>query len=79
MIDSRSSHSQRSSRPKFRKAPHGRSAIQRTLKEHSIEHYHVERNDQRLDNAIPFPPKACGRIRQRERLGGLLKFHDHAV
>jgi hypothetical protein len=48
-----------------------------------VEHYHVERNHQGLDNVIPSPsptlPNAHGRIRRSERLGGLLKFYDRAA
>ncbi len=44
-----------------------------------VEHYHVERNHQGLDNVIPFPSRgsytAVGRIERRERLGGLLHFY----
>jgi putative transposase len=49
----------------------------------SVEHYHTERNHQGLGNVIPFPtsplPAAGGRIRRRERLGGLLNFYDRAA
>jgi hypothetical protein len=45
-----------------------------------VEHYHVERNHQGLDNVIPFPARASpvvrGRVRVRERLGGILKFDE---
>jgi len=44
-----------------------------------VEHYHVERNHQGLDNVIPFRHRgsytAVGRIERRERLGGLLHFY----
>ena len=44
-----------------------------------VEHYHVERNHQGLDNVIPFPARASpvvrGRVRVRQRLGGILKFY----
>jgi hypothetical protein len=45
-----------------------------------VEHYHAERNHQGLRNVIPFPshasPSVEGRIRRRERLGGLLSFYE---
>ena len=44
-----------------------------------VEHYHVERNHQGLDNVIPFPSAvtpSCGRIERRERLRGLLHFYE---
>lgn len=45
-----------------------------------LEHYHAERNHQGLGNLIPFPtrdpPSPRGRIRRRERLGGLLAFYE---
>jgi transposase InsO family protein len=48
-----------------------------------VEHYHSERNHQGLGNAIPFPTPASipttGRIRRRERLGGLLAFYDRVA
>ncbi len=48
-----------------------------------VEHYHVERNHQGLDNVIPFPSRgsytAVGRIERRERLGGLLHFYGRKV
>jgi putative transposase len=45
-----------------------------------VEHYHSERNHQGLGNVIPFPSRGAaalrGRIRRRERLGGLLNFYE---
>ncbi|HTB77961.1 MAG TPA: hypothetical protein VK762_32170 [Polyangiaceae bacterium] len=45
-----------------------------------VEHYHAERNHQGLGNVIPFPSRASvssvGRIRRRERLGGILSFYE---
>jgi hypothetical protein len=45
-----------------------------------VEHYHAERNHQGLDNVIPFPSRdsasPVGRIRRRERLGGVLSFYE---
>ena len=44
-----------------------------------VEHYHAERNHQGLANIIPFPSRdsasPLGRIRRRERLGGVLSFY----
>ena len=52
----------------------------RSILRQFIEHYHSERNHQGLGNVIPFPcpapVTAIGRIRRRERLGGLLAFYD---
>jgi putative transposase len=43
-----------------------------------VEHYHAERNHQGLRNVIPSPasPSVEGRIRRREKLGGLLSFYE---
>jgi hypothetical protein len=45
-----------------------------------VEHHHGERNHQALENELiagaPTPPR-LGRIRRRERLGGLLKQWDN--
>lgn len=58
--------------------PLGEGHLRHVLKEY-MEHYHSERNHQGLDNVIPFlaraPPATQGRVRVRERLGGLLKFY----
>jgi putative transposase len=44
-----------------------------------MEHYHVERNHQGLDNRLILPAVAPtlghGRVVCRERLGGLLKYY----
>jgi transposase InsO family protein len=42
-----------------------------------VEHYHRERNHQGLDNVIPIPSpqRGTGRIRRRERLGGILSYY----
>jgi len=45
-----------------------------------VAYYHAERNHQGLDNAIiaplPSPTRAFGRVRCRERLGGMLRYYD---
>jgi putative transposase len=45
----------------------------------SVEHYHVERNHQGLDNRIPRPAslvcRSSSRIRRRTRLGGMLQYY----
>jgi hypothetical protein len=57
--------------------PVGEHHLRRVVQEY-VEHYHGERNHQGLGNVIPLPgptnqPRSAGRIRRRERLGGLLK------
>ena len=47
-----------------------------------VEHYHRERNHQGLDNElIDGQPSAvdAGRIRRRQRLGGLLNYYCRAA
>jgi hypothetical protein len=47
-----------------------------------VEHYHRERNHQGLDNEIiDGGPSAlgAGRIRRRQRLGGLLNYYCRAA
>ena len=47
-----------------------------------VEHFHGERNHQGTDNLLPFPRdevSTTGRVRCRERLGGLLKFYYQAA
>ena len=55
----------------------GERHLDRVIREFVV-HYHTERNHQGLGNVIPFPANGqttrTGRIRQRQRLGGLLKF-----
>jgi transposase InsO family protein len=59
--------------------PLGERHLRHVLREF-VAHYHLERNHQGLGNLIPFParapPAAAGRVRVRERLGGLLKFYE---
>jgi transposase InsO family protein len=47
-----------------------------------VEHYHVERNHQGLDNRLiaGMPTTdVAGYVRRRPRLGGLLNFYDRAA
>ena len=59
--------------------PLGEGHLRRVIREF-VEHYHVERNHQGFGNVIPFPANDAkvrsGRIRRRERLGGLLRFYE---
>ena len=46
-----------------------------------IEHYHLERNHQGLDNRLieGDAPERIGRIGRRSRLGGLLNYYERAA
>jgi putative transposase len=48
-----------------------------------LEHYHLERNHQGLENRLIIPVKGKvnteGRIERRERLGGLLNYYYRAA
>jgi putative transposase len=47
-----------------------------------VEHYHAERNHQGIDNRLiaGTPGRAqAGRVRRRQRLGGLLNFYEWAA
>ena len=47
-----------------------------------VEHFHAERNHQGKGNLLLFPReerRTTGRVRCRERLGGLLKFYHRAA
>jgi len=48
-----------------------------------LDHYHLERNHQGLQNRLIIPMKATvdreGRIERRERLGGLLNYYYRAA
>jgi len=47
-----------------------------------VEHYHLERNHQGLDNRlITGTPvaDAAGRVHRRSRLGGLLNYYERAA
>ena len=56
----------------------GEDSLRRAVREYLV-HYHAERNHQGLDNVIiaplPSPAKAVGRVRCRERLGGMLRYY----
>jgi hypothetical protein len=56
----------------------GGDSLRRAVREY-LAHYHAERNHQGLGNAIiapmPSPTKAVGRVRCRERLGGMLRYY----
>ena len=56
----------------------GRKSLGNAVRE-DVEHYHAERNHQGLGNELSEPvddaDTVAGRIRCRERLGGLLKYY----
>jgi len=56
----------------------GEDSLRRAVREY-VAHYHAERNHQGLGNAIiaplPHPTEAVGRVRCRERLGGMLRYY----
>jgi putative transposase len=56
----------------------GEDSLRRAVREH-VTHYHGERNHQGLGNAIiapvPCSTRAFGRVRCRERLGGMLRYY----
>jgi hypothetical protein len=56
----------------------GEDSLRRAVREY-VAHYHAERNHQGLGNSIiaplPHPTKAVGRVRCRERLGGMLRYY----
>jgi hypothetical protein len=56
----------------------GEESLQRAVHEY-LAHYHAERNHQGLDNALvaplPSPTRTFGRLRCRERLGGMLRYY----
>jgi transposase InsO family protein len=61
--------------------PFGRRHLRRTIAEF-VEHYHRERNHQGLENElIDRAPavESVGRIRRRQRLGGLLNYYARAA
>jgi putative transposase len=61
--------------------PLGERHFRRTVAEY-VEHYHRERNHQGLDNELidgPSSPRSDGRIRRRQRLGGLLNYYHRAA
>jgi transposase InsO family protein len=58
--------------------PLGERHLRRTIREY-VEHYHRERNHQGLENRLiqpsAGPANNNGRVRRRQRLGGLLNFY----
>jgi len=56
----------------------GEDSLRRAVREY-LSHYHAERNHQGLGNAIiapvPCPSRTVGRVRCRERLGGMLRYY----
>jgi len=56
----------------------GRKSLGNAVREY-MEHYHAERNHQALGNKLIAPvddaDAIAGRIKCRERLGGMLKFY----
>jgi len=56
----------------------GQDSLRRAVREY-LAHYHAERNHQGLGNTIiapvPCPTNAVGRVRCRERLGGMLRYY----
>ena len=62
--------------------PFGERHLRRTMAEF-VEHYHTERNHQGLENELiqgaPTVEDNVGRIRRRQRLGGLLNYYCRAA
>jgi transposase InsO family protein len=62
--------------------PFGERHLRRTMAEY-VEHYHRERNHQGLENELIEGASAVkgpfGRIRRRQRLGGLLNYYCRAA
>jgi len=60
----------------------GEASLRRSVTQF-MEHYHLERPHQGKGNQLLFPapvsPGHAGRIKCHERLGGLLKFYQHAA
>ena len=57
----------------------GEKSLRHALREYVVHHHH-ERNHQGKDNLLLFPAskqlhQSEGKVRSRERLGGLLRFH----
>jgi len=62
--------------------PIGQGMLRRALREH-LENYHRERNQQGVGNVLLMPPSTeishQGAVTRRQRLGGLLNYHDRAA
>src|SRR5450759_2043001 len=56
----------------------GQTSLRRAIAEY-VDHYHGERNHQGLDNglirAVPNSAQGVGRVRRKQRLGGMLNFY----
>jgi transposase InsO family protein len=64
-----------------RMIPLGEQHFRRAVTE-CVEHYHLERNHQGLDNQLITgtpPADAAGHVRRRWRLGGLLNYYERAA
>jgi transposase InsO family protein len=64
-----------------RMIPLGERHFRRAVTEF-VEHYHLERNHQGLDNRLIAGTPAtdvAGRVRRRSRLGGLLNYYERAA
>ena len=64
-----------------RMIPLGERHFRRAITEF-VEHYHLERNHQGLDNRLITgrpATDAAGRVRRRSRLGGLLNYYERAA
>ena len=64
-----------------RMIPLGERHFRRAVKEF-VEHYHLERNHQGLDNRLIMRTPvadAAGRVHRRSRLGGLLNYYERAA
>jgi putative transposase len=62
--------------------PNGEGHLRRAVREY-VEHYHGERNHQRIGNRLidssADGSQRGGSIERRERLGGLLRFYCRAA
>jgi putative transposase len=60
----------------------GEDALRRGISEF-VSHYHFERNHQGLDNRLIIPKETTtatiGKVRKRERLGGMLNYYFREV
>jgi hypothetical protein len=67
-------------RPFDRIVPLGERHLRRAVREF-VQHYHLERNHQGLENALIDGGSAptVGAIRRRPRLGGLLNYYERAA
>ena len=64
-----------------RVVPLGESHLRRTLREF-VAHYHAERNHQGIGNELIEPLERAedqGRVRRRQRIGGMLNYYYRAA